>query len=176
MTKDEIREIIRTNLINLRTSYNLTQAELGKKVDKSKTAVASWEQGLSIPDATTLYELSKIYNVNLDYFYEKHTVASVSVVNDNYNKMSRDLEKKNGHGGIPRQATGIHPARRKYSTQPPKVPPTLKILAVDDDGETRVVEINSAALVASPTIIKSPHSSLEDIPKIMNKKEGGVSD
>ena len=90
--------------------------------------------------------------------------------------MSRDLEKKNGHGGIPRQATGIPPARRKYSTQPPKVPSTLKILAVDDNGETRVVEINSAALVASPTIIKSPHSSLEDIPKIMNKKEGGVSD
>jgi hypothetical protein len=31
MKKEEIREIIRTNLINLRTSYGLTQAEIGKK-------------------------------------------------------------------------------------------------------------------------------------------------
>lgn len=72
MTRDEMREIIRKNLILLRTEHGLNQSELGEKVGKTKTAVASWEQGLSLPDITTLYRLALYYNVVMEYFYKKH--------------------------------------------------------------------------------------------------------
>ena len=72
MTKEEMRENIRRNLINLRILHGMNQTEVGKKVNKVKTAVASWEQGISLPDITTLYNLSKIYNVTMEYFYLNH--------------------------------------------------------------------------------------------------------
>lgn len=73
MDKNELRENIRKNLIALRTNKGITQAELGDEVNKSKTTVASWEQGLSLPDVTTLYQLSKFFNKDLEYFYKNHT-------------------------------------------------------------------------------------------------------
>jgi transcriptional regulator with XRE-family HTH domain len=72
MTREEMRENIRVNLINLRIARGMNQTEVGKKVNKVKTAVASWEQGVSLPDITTLYQLSKFYGVTMEYFYEDH--------------------------------------------------------------------------------------------------------
>lgn len=75
--KDELRDIIKANLIDLRTKKNLTQSKLAKLVGKSANAVASWEQGLSLPDITTLYNLSKFYGVKMEYFYEDHSEEEV---------------------------------------------------------------------------------------------------
>ena len=65
----ELKGKIRKVLIECRTSNNLTQTEVGKVVGKSKTAVASWEQGLSMPDAVTLYALAQYYGKTLSYMY-----------------------------------------------------------------------------------------------------------
>lgn len=169
ISDDEIREIIRANIVKLRADKGVTQTEVGLEVGKSKTAVASWEQGLSIPDATTLFRLSKYFNKSIEYFYEKHPVSSVDIINKNFNKITENI-KKTAHMDAPGQL------RHKYSTQQPKVPATLKVVTIDDNGDTRVVEIDSAAIVAKPTIISSPHSSIDDILNNMNKKEGGASD
>ncbi len=64
-----IRERIRKNLILLRTAFGVTQTDVGKIVGKTKTAVASWEQGLSLPDTTTMYKLAKSYGVSVDFLY-----------------------------------------------------------------------------------------------------------
>lgn len=170
ISDDEIREIIRANIVKLRADKGVTQTELGLEVGKSKTAVASWEQGLSIPDATTLFRLSKYFNKSIEYFYEKHPVSSVDIINENFNKITENVKNKTTYKGAPRQL------RHKYSTQRPKVPPTLKVVTIDDNGEARVVEIDSAAIVTKPTIINSSHSSINDILNNMNKKEGGASD
>lgn len=69
MDNETIRENIRRMLITCRNENQLTQTEVGKIVGKSKTAVASWEQGLSIPDAATLYRLAKYYEKSLAYMY-----------------------------------------------------------------------------------------------------------
>lgn len=70
MKKDkDMRDNIRRILIELRTENELTQTEVGNIVGKSKTAVASWEQGLSLPDAVTLYRLAKYYGKTMDYMY-----------------------------------------------------------------------------------------------------------
>ena len=66
---EETREKIRSILIECRTQRELTQTEVGKVVGKSKNAVASWEQGLSLPDVVTLYRLAKYYGKSIDYMY-----------------------------------------------------------------------------------------------------------
>lgn len=71
--KEELRGIIQHNLIILRIRNNLTQSKIAKIVGKSNNAVASWEQGLSLPDITTLYKLAKFYNVEMEYFYINHS-------------------------------------------------------------------------------------------------------
>lgn len=63
--KNKIRQI----LIECRNEKGITQSELGKVIGKSKTAIASWEQGLSMPDAVTLYRLALYYEKTLAYMY-----------------------------------------------------------------------------------------------------------
>lgn len=65
-----LRDTIRKNLIKCRTEKELTQLELSKLIGKSSNAVASWEQGLSLPDVATLYKLSKLYDKKMEFFYE----------------------------------------------------------------------------------------------------------
>lgn len=65
----ELKDRIRKVLIDCRNEYNLTQTEVGKIVGKSKTAVASWEQGLSMPDVATLYQLATYYQKSISYMY-----------------------------------------------------------------------------------------------------------
>lgn len=66
---DELRQKIRNILIELRKEKGLTQTEVGEAVGKSLTAVASWEQGLSLPDLSTLYKLSKFYDKPIAYMF-----------------------------------------------------------------------------------------------------------
>lgn len=69
MNDSEVRTIIRNRLIKCRNEANLTQKEVGEIVGKSSNAVASWEQGLSLPDIETLYQLTKYYGRTLNYMF-----------------------------------------------------------------------------------------------------------
>ena len=70
--KDELRQNIQNNLKLLRQKKGLTQVDIADETEKAATAVASWEQGKSLPDPTTLYHLSKFYHVPMEFFYENH--------------------------------------------------------------------------------------------------------
>ena len=70
LSDEELRRNIRENLLSLRTEKGLKQSEVGELVGKKATTVASWEQGLSLPDLQTLYRLSLYYNKSLEWFYE----------------------------------------------------------------------------------------------------------
>lgn len=65
----ELKDKIRHILIECRTANELTQTDVGKIVGKSKTAVASWEQGLSMPDIVTLHRLAKYYGKSIGFMY-----------------------------------------------------------------------------------------------------------
>ena len=69
MDDKEIRETIRKNLIRLRKNNGFTQGEIADKIDKSESAVSSWEKGLSLPDPQTLYKLAKIYGISADIIF-----------------------------------------------------------------------------------------------------------
>ena len=72
MSKDDkMRDDIKNRLIECRKEKGLSQAEVGKIAEKSKNAVASWEQGLSLPDLVTLYRLATYYEKTLEYMYGK---------------------------------------------------------------------------------------------------------
>ena len=64
-----IKDTVRKVLIECRKEKGLTQAEVGKIVGKGKTAVANWEQGLTMPDIETLYRLSQYYGKTISYMY-----------------------------------------------------------------------------------------------------------
>ena len=55
------------NIKILRTQKNLSQGQLAEKLHVHQTAVSSWETGNSYPDMQTAIELSKYFNVSIDY-------------------------------------------------------------------------------------------------------------
>lgn len=65
----DVKDKVRQTLIECRKERGLTQTQVGEIVGRTKTAVASWEQGLTIPDIETLYRLSLYYNKTINYMY-----------------------------------------------------------------------------------------------------------
>ncbi len=53
---------------NLRTELNMTQEQLGNKLNITYQAISKWERNLSSPDFETIIKISKIFNVSLNYF------------------------------------------------------------------------------------------------------------
>ena len=65
-TKD-VKKIVAKNLANLRKNKKLTQTELAEKFGYSDKAISKWENGDTLPDIQTLYQLCEFYNVTLDF-------------------------------------------------------------------------------------------------------------
>lgn len=51
----------------LRDKCGMTQSYLAKKLGISRSAVNSWEMGLSLPSLANIVEMTKIFNVRADY-------------------------------------------------------------------------------------------------------------
>lgn len=58
---------IKEKLKELRKESGFTQKALAERLNKSATAVASWEQGLSEPNINDIRLLCKLYKVSADY-------------------------------------------------------------------------------------------------------------
>lgn len=53
-------------IASLRKEYNLTQEELANKLIIGREAVSKWERGKTIPDQTSLLNLSELFNVSIN--------------------------------------------------------------------------------------------------------------
>lgn len=62
---------ISNKIKELRIKNRLSQVELGEKLGISNRAISKWEKGLSLPSSENIYRLSKIFGVNLEYFYNE---------------------------------------------------------------------------------------------------------
>jgi len=51
----------------LRTKANISQAELARKLDVTRSSVNAWEIGLSTPTTQYVVALTKIFHVSADY-------------------------------------------------------------------------------------------------------------
>lgn len=65
----DIKEIIGQNIQKLRLKSKMTQFELAEKLNYSDKTISKWERGESSPEPETMLELSKLFNVKIDYFY-----------------------------------------------------------------------------------------------------------
>ena len=63
---DELKPIIAGNIIRLRLSAGMTQAELGEKLNYSDKTISKWERAESMPDAAVLKKLSELFGVSVD--------------------------------------------------------------------------------------------------------------
>lgn len=72
MELSELKLISASNIINLRTAHNMTQAELGAKLNYSDKTISKWERGEAIPDAYVLTQLGEMFGVSVDYLLTTH--------------------------------------------------------------------------------------------------------
>ena len=72
MQLSELKLISASNIIKLRTSAGLTQAELGEKLNYSDKTISKWERGEAIPDAYVLTQMAEIFGVTVDYLLSSH--------------------------------------------------------------------------------------------------------
>ncbi|MBO4252276.1 MAG: helix-turn-helix transcriptional regulator [Clostridia bacterium] len=66
-----LKEVVSENIVNLRKRNNLTQAELGKKINYSDKAISRWENGEVVPDLETLQDIADIFDVSLTELLEE---------------------------------------------------------------------------------------------------------
>jgi len=64
----------KTLLKQLRFEFNLSQEDLAKKLDVSKSTVAMYETGRRTPSAPVYEALADIFNVDIDYLYLKSNI------------------------------------------------------------------------------------------------------
>jgi len=63
----------------LREQKGITQAELAKQLNITRSSVNAWEQGISVPSTQFIVELAYIFKVSTDYLLGVDTTATVSV-------------------------------------------------------------------------------------------------
>ena len=66
MQLSELKLVVASNLIRLRSAAGLTQAELGARLNYSDKTISKWERGEAIPDAYVLTQLGELFGVSVD--------------------------------------------------------------------------------------------------------------
>lgn len=63
----------------LREQHKLSQEQLGKKVERSKSVISSYENNIKIPPLGILTQMAVIFNVSLDYLVgiDKNEMISI---------------------------------------------------------------------------------------------------
>lgn len=77
----------------LRTSKNITQAELAKKLGITRSSVNAWEMGISVPSTSYLVELATLFQVSTDYLLglKQNASLDISSLNQEEIKIVNDL-------------------------------------------------------------------------------------
>ena len=78
MKENNISEL----LISLRKQNGLTQSDLAEKLGISFQAVSKWERGENLPDAFTLVELARIYNITVDEILNGKVIEKKESIKD----------------------------------------------------------------------------------------------
>ena len=79
-------ELVTENLIKLRKQFGFSQVELSQKINYSDKAISRWEKGEVIPSIEILENLSEIYGVDINYFFEEHlTETEIKLTEKTFN-------------------------------------------------------------------------------------------
>lgn len=71
-------------LQQLRMTRNLSQAALGKKINRSKSVICAYENNQRIPPLEVLTDMAVLFNVSLDYLVgiDKNEMVSIEGLTD----------------------------------------------------------------------------------------------
>lgn len=85
--------MIADKIKQLRTSKNMTQTELAKKLNITRSSVNAWEMGISTPSTAYLVELSMLFHVSTDYLLglDKNITLDISNLSEREIKIVYDL-------------------------------------------------------------------------------------
>lgn len=77
----------------LRNRQGLSQAELARLLNITRSSVNAWELGISIPSTSTIIALTHIFHVSADYLLELETdtTAKTSLDLTKFSQEERDL-------------------------------------------------------------------------------------
>ena len=64
-------------LKKLRSDFNVTQADLAKKLGVSNQTLLNWENGIYEPKIAELIKLADIFGVSIDYLVERKSINEV---------------------------------------------------------------------------------------------------
>lgn len=83
--KNDIKTTVANNLIALRKSKGLTQADVANALNYSDKSVSKWEHADSLPDISILCALADMYGVTVDYLTHEDAEEQLSFVNGKEN-------------------------------------------------------------------------------------------
>ncbi len=70
---NSFKAIVAQNIYYLRTQNQMTQLELGEKLNYSDKAISKWERGDAVPDAYVLKQIGELFGVTVDYILTEHS-------------------------------------------------------------------------------------------------------
>ena len=77
---DNFKKIVADNIIKLRTSKGMTQAELGEMLSYSDKSISKWERADALPAAYVLKKIADVFDVTVDYLLNEHSPDEKIVV------------------------------------------------------------------------------------------------
>lgn len=89
--KDDIKTTVANNLIALRKSKGLTQADVANALNYSDKSVSKWEHADSLPDISILSALADMYGVTLDFLTHEDAREQISYLSE---KKKPDRERQ----------------------------------------------------------------------------------
>ena len=72
---EDIRTVVASNIVDLRSKSGMKQAELAEKINYSDKSVSKWERAESLPDVTVLKSIADVFGVSLDYMVSDHNAV-----------------------------------------------------------------------------------------------------
>lgn len=87
------KKMIADKIKLLRTSNNMTQSDVAKRLGITRSSVNAWEMGISVPSTMYLVELAHLFAVSTDYILglEDRTMLDISGIDDDGVRILNDM-------------------------------------------------------------------------------------
>jgi len=73
--------MISERIKQLRKRANMTQTDLAKKLNITRSSVNAWEMGISVPSTQYIVELSDLFKVSADYILNINDNDTINITN-----------------------------------------------------------------------------------------------
>ena len=75
----DVKSNVAKNITELRILNNMTQMELGEKLNYSDKTISKWERAESSPDISVLVEMADMFGVSLDYLVKSENTEEAVI-------------------------------------------------------------------------------------------------